>query len=99
MTNKGVPQQVIQPLLGHTSPQMTARYGTLHDTTLRAAFDEHYTNRITRRDPHRLRHHPITADAEFTKHNMTRAQASLPNGYCGRPPQQDCPHPNACPSV
>ncbi|MGH3666009.1 MAG: tyrosine-type recombinase/integrase, partial [Egibacteraceae bacterium] len=19
-----------------------------------------------------------------------------PNGYCGRPPQQDCPHPNAC---
>ena len=21
---------------------------------------------------------------------------SLPNGYCGRPPQQDCPHPNAC---
>ena len=23
-------------------------------------------------------------------------QASLPNGYCGRPPQQDCPHPNAC---
>jgi Phage integrase, N-terminal SAM-like domain len=22
--------------------------------------------------------------------------ASLPNGYCGRPPQQDCPHPNAC---
>ena len=23
-------------------------------------------------------------------------EASLPNGYCGRPPQQDCPHPNAC---
>ena len=21
---------------------------------------------------------------------------SLPNGYCGRPAQQDCPHPNAC---
>jgi hypothetical protein len=21
---------------------------------------------------------------------------SLPNGYCGRPPQQKCPHPNAC---
>ena len=25
-----------------------------------------------------------------------RIQASLPNGYCGRPPQQQCPHPNAC---
>ena len=24
------------------------------------------------------------------------AWISLPNGYCGRPPQQDCPHPNAC---
>src|ERR1035441_6705797 len=37
-----------------------------------------------------------TADAEWTKHNLARVQASLPNGYCGRPPQQDCPHPNAC---
>ncbi|MGH8886659.1 MAG: hypothetical protein ACRDYX_16095 [Egibacteraceae bacterium] len=27
---------------------------------------------------------------------MARVAASLPNGYCGRPPQQDCPHPNAC---
>ena len=25
-----------------------------------------------------------------------RDDTSLPNGYCGRPPQQDCPHPNAC---
>ena len=38
----------------------------------------------------------LTAEAEWTKHNMARVQASLPNGYCGRPPQQDCPHPNAC---
>jgi hypothetical protein len=35
----------------------------------------------------------VTADAEFTKHNLSRMQASLPNGYCGRPPQQACPHP------
>ena len=25
-----------------------------------------------------------------------RATGTLPNGYCGRPPQQDCPHPSAC---
>lgn len=37
-----------------------------------------------------------TAGAEWDKHNLARVQASLPNGYCGRPPQQDCPHPNAC---
>jgi hypothetical protein len=37
-----------------------------------------------------------TADAEWVKHRLARVQASLPNGYCGRPPQQHCPHPNAC---
>ena len=37
-----------------------------------------------------------TADAEWIKHNLSRIRDSLPNGYCGRPPQQDCPHPNAC---
>ena len=38
----------------------------------------------------------LTAQAEWTKHNMARVHTSLPNGYCGRPPQQHCPHPNAC---
>ena len=37
-----------------------------------------------------------TATAEWVKHNLSRVRDSLPNGYCGRPPQQDCPHPNAC---
>jgi hypothetical protein len=27
---------------------------------------------------------------------LSRVRDSLPNGYCGRPAQQDCPHPNAC---
>ena len=30
------------------------------------------------------------------KHNLNLVRDSLPNGYCGRPAQQDCPHPNAC---
>ena len=38
LINMGVPQHVIQRLLGHASPQMTARYAELHDTTVRAAF-------------------------------------------------------------
>ena len=37
-----------------------------------------------------------TADAEWVKHNLARTADTLPNGYCGRPPQQECPHPNAC---
>jgi hypothetical protein len=28
--------------------------------------------------------------------NLARAKQTLPNGYCGLPLQQSCPHPNAC---
>ncbi len=97
LINQGVPQHVIQRLLGHASPQMTARYATLHDTTVRRAFDQYCQQRVNV-SGERIVYDPagLTADAEWTKHNMARVQASLPNGYCGRPPQQDCPHPNAC---
>jgi hypothetical protein len=37
-----------------------------------------------------------TAPAEWVKHNLNRVRDGLPNGYCARPAQQDCPHPNAC---
>lgn len=97
MINDGVPQHVVQKLLGHASPQMTARYATIHDTTVRAAFDDYQRRRVDI-NGQQLGFDPDapTADAEWVKHNLARVQASLPNGYCGRPPQQDCPHPNAC---
>ena len=97
LINAGVPQHVVQRMLGHASPQMTARYATIHDATVRAAFDDYQQRRV---DIHgdRLPFDPDapSAEAEWIKHNLARVQASLPNGYCGRPPQQDCPHPNAC---
>jgi len=97
LINDGVPQHVVQKLLGHATPQMTARYAVIHDTTVRAAFDDYQRRRV---DIHgtRLGFDPDApaADAEWVKHNLARVAASLPNGYCGRPPQQDCPHPNAC---
>jgi hypothetical protein len=70
---------------------------TLHDTTVRRAFDAYWNDRVSILGE-RIAFDPAgpTADAEWTKHNLARVQASLPNGYCGRPPQQDCPHPNAC---
>jgi hypothetical protein len=97
MINSGVPEHIVQRMLGHKSPQMTARYASLHDTTLRAAFDRYceqrvdITGQLTGYDPG-----SPAADAEWVKHNLSRVHDSLPNGYCGRPPQQDCPHPNAC---
>jgi len=30
------------------------------------------------------------------KERIARAKQALPNGYCGLPLQQSCPHPNAC---
>jgi integrase len=97
MINQGVPQHIVQKMLGHASPQMTARYATIHDTTVRAAFDDYQRRRVDIQGQ-RLDFDPAApaADAEWVKHNLSRVAASLPNGYCGRPPQQDCPHPNAC---
>lgn len=97
MINQGVPQHVIQKILGHASPRMTARYAHIHDGTVRAAFNDYQRRRVDI-DGQRLDFDPDApaADAEWVKHNLARVAASLPNGYCGRPPQQDCPHPNAC---
>ncbi len=97
LVNQGVPQHIIQRLLGHASPEMTAVYARLHDATVRKEFERYCQSRVDIEgrllgfDPEAL-----TADAEWVKHNLNRAADSLPNGYCGRPPQQDCPHPNAC---
>jgi integrase len=97
LINNGVPQHIVQKLLGHASPHMTAHYARVHDTTIREEFDRYQRQRVNIAgkiigyDPD-----APTASAEWVKHNLSRVQDSLPNGYCGRPPQQDCPHPNAC---
>ena len=76
---------------------MTDRYAKIFDRTTREAFEAYQRQRVniagdaTPYDPDAL-----TADAEWVKHNINRIRDSLPNGYCGRPAQQDCPHPNAC---
>ncbi len=97
LINSGVPQHVVQKLLGHASPHMTAHYARIHDTTIREAFD-HYQSQRVNIAGQALGYNPDapTAAAEWVKHNLSRITDSLPNGYCGRPPQQDCPHPNAC---
>jgi len=97
LINSDVPQHVVQRLMGHASPMMTATYARLHDTTLRAAFEAYLATRVDV-DGKRLAFdaEAPTADAEWVKQHYGRVEASLPNGFCGRPPQQDCPHPNAC---
>jgi hypothetical protein len=76
---------------------MTAVYAHLHDSTIRAEFERYCQTRVDVQgrllgfDPQ-----AVTADAEWVKHRLARTADVLPNGYCGRPPQQECPHPNAC---
>jgi integrase len=97
LINSDVPQHVVQKLLGHASPEMTAHYAHIHDTTVRDAFTRYQQQRVNTAgqllpfDPD-----GPTATAEWVKHNLSRIRDSLPNGYCGRPAQQECPHPNAC---
>jgi integrase len=97
LINKGVPQHVVQRLLGHASPVMTGVYARLHDTTLREELQRYWASRVDI-EGRLLGFDPTatTADAEWLKHNLSRAADTLPNGYCGRPPKQECPHPNAC---
>ena len=76
---------------------MTAATPNIHDHTVREAFERYSDQRVNTagerprlrpRRPHRRRR--VGQAQPVTIHD------SLPNGYCGRPPQQDCPHPNAC---
>ncbi len=97
MINQGVPQHVVQKLLGHASPEMTATYAHLHDSTVREAFEAYCAARVNIAGellPYDIE--APTAGAEWIKHRLARVADALPNGFCGRPPQQDCPHPNAC---
>ena len=76
---------------------MTAHYARIHDTTLRQEFDRYQAPAGQhRRARPRLRPGRAHSPAEWIKHHLSRITDTLPNGYCGRPPQQDCPHPNAC---
>jgi len=96
LIDAGVPQHVVQKLMGHASPRMTARYAQIHDHTVRDAFERYCRQRVNVAGE-AVPYDPgaVTADAEWVKHNLSRVRDSLPNGYCGRPPQQDCPHPRA----
>jgi Phage integrase family len=96
MLNQGVSQRAIQDYLDHSSPDMTAVYAKLLDSTLRAEFDA-YQQRVNIRGE-RIAVLPadVPDDAVLLKERIARAKQTLPNGYCGLPLQLECPHPNAC---
>ena len=68
----------------------------IHDQTLRREW-ERYQQRINiAGDIVHLDPAGPLSDAAWALENLARAKQTLPNGYCGLPLQQTCPHPNAC---
>jgi integrase len=96
LVNNEVPLDTVRRLLDHNSPEMTARYAQIKDQTLRREW-ERYQQRINiRGETIPLDPDGPLSDAAWAKENLARAKQTLPNGYCGLPLQQSCPHPNAC---
>jgi integrase len=95
LINSGVPEEVVRRLLDHDSPDMTAHYARLQLTTIRQAWEQARKVNIAG-EPVTLDPDGPLADAAWMKENLGRAKQTLPNGYCGLPLQQTCPHANAC---
>ena len=94
LINNDVPQEVVRKILDHDSAEMTAHYARLHDDTVRRHWERARKVDINGNDVTISPDSPL-ADAEWTKQHLSRATQALPNGYCGLPLQQSCPHANA----
>jgi integrase len=97
MLNLGVPQHIVQQMLGHATADTVATYARLSDQTMRREFERFQAERVNiRGELVSYSDSSPTAEAEWVKHRISKALQALPNGECGRPIQQECPHPNAC---
>ena len=95
LINKDVPQEVVRQILDHTSAQMTAHYARLSDTTVRRHWEK---ARKVNAQGETIALDPAgpLAEAAWAKQRLSRATQALPNGYCGLPVVQSCPHANSC---
>jgi integrase len=96
LINRGMSKTGIQRFLSHQSGAMTDVYAHMLDQTLKhewLATKERINaagERVALTTP------LIDDDAAWLKHQLARAKQTLPDGECGLPIQQSCPHPNAC---
>ena len=95
LINRDVPQEVVRKILDHDSPEMTAHYARLHDTTVRRHWENarkvNAAGQAVTLDPGG----PL-AEAAWAKQRISRATQALPNGYCSLPLVKTCPHANSC---
>ena len=99
LINADVPAHIVQALLDHTSPAMTAHYARLNDKTIRIAWEE-ATAKIdgARTTPDEvLDVEGRLSDAAWSRHRVEQAAAlRLANGYCGMSPSKVCEQANPC---
>lgn len=95
MINRDVPQEVVRRILDHDSAQMTSHYARLHDDTVRRHWEAARKVDVAGLTVDLDTDGPI-AEASWAKQRLGRATQALPNGFCGLPVQQSCPHANAC---
>ena len=95
LINQGVPSDAISFLLNHKSLSMTETYATISLNTVRKAWERAKMVDIFGEVIPLTGEGPLR-DAAWALHNISRAKQTLANGYCARPLQQKCPHPNAC---
>ena len=96
MVNENIPLTVIQEVLNHGSMEMTARYARLHDQTIKRKVTRWHERVNIRGERIALPVDGPLQEAAWMKERTARAKQALPNGYCGLPLVQTCPHPNAC---
>jgi hypothetical protein len=95
LINRDVPQHVVQKILDHDSPDMTAHYARLSDKTVREHWEK--ARKVgAAGQPVRISPDGPLGEAAWTKHQLSRATQALPNGYCQLPVIKTCPHANAC---
>ena len=95
LINRDVPQEVVRRILDHDSAQMTGHYARLHDSTVRRHWEAARKVDVAGNTVDLDADGPL-AEATWASQRLGRATQALPNGYCGLPVQQSCPHANAC---
>ena len=95
LINRDVPQHVVQKILDHDSPAMTAHYARLSDKTVREHWER--ARKVNAEgQPVQIRADGPLGDAAWAKQHLSRATQALPNGYCQLPLVKICPHANSC---
>ena len=99
LVNAGVSLQSLMALLGHTSAEMSLRYGKLFDTTVRTEYERALglaKSHIGALPPRtQLPLTDVTANTDWK--DTPTVKARLAGGFCMRAPAQGaCPYANIC---